>query len=200
MGACCSQYENDMKRTAQKYLDQIEDLYSGCEGINSYDIFSQKHFFYEAELPGQVNWKDTVPFIPPITKGKVIKVYDGDTITIACRLPFEGTNEDPIYRFNVRLLGINCPEMKGKNREEKNAAIFVQQTLENLILHKYVELKNISLEKYGRLLANVEYRDSRKTINLSRWLVVNRYATPYDGGTKKVPKHWKKYMRTGNFN
>ena len=99
MGACCSQYENDMKRTAQKYLDQIEELYSGCEGINYYHIFLQKHFFNEAELPGQVNWKDTIPFIPPITKGKVIKVYDGDTITIACRLPFEATDGDPIYRL-----------------------------------------------------------------------------------------------------
>ena len=34
-----------------------------------------------------VTYEDTVPFIPPITSGKVVKVYDGDTLTIAGRLP-----------------------------------------------------------------------------------------------------------------
>ena len=38
-----------------------------------------------------VCYKDTIPFIPPITSGKVIKVYDGDTITIASKLAFEGS-------------------------------------------------------------------------------------------------------------
>ena len=27
-----------------------------------------------------VEYKHTVPFVPPVTSGKVIKVYDGDTI------------------------------------------------------------------------------------------------------------------------
>ena len=29
-----------------------------------------------------VEYKDTVPFVPPVTGGRVVKVYDGDTITI----------------------------------------------------------------------------------------------------------------------
>ena len=28
-------------------------------------------------------------FVPPITNGKVIKVYDGDTITIASKMPWK---------------------------------------------------------------------------------------------------------------
>ena len=28
-------------------------------------------------------WSDTLQFIPPVNTGQVIKVYDGDTITIA---------------------------------------------------------------------------------------------------------------------
>ena len=95
--------------------------------------------------------------------------------------------------------------MLSKKREEKNAAIFVQQTLENLILHKPVTLENISLEKYGRLLADVIFYDEEgalrqgqeKRINLSTWLLENNYAVEYDGGKKQVPKHWKQYMRTG---
>ena len=63
-----------------------------------------------------VTYKDTIPFIPPLTMGKVIKVYDGDTITIASKMPFENS---PYYRFSVRLKGIDCPEIRTKNMEEK---------------------------------------------------------------------------------
>ena len=60
----------------------------------------------------EVKWKDTVPFTLPLKNGYVIKVYDGDTITIANRLPL--INDDTIYRFSVRLNGIDTPEIKGK--------------------------------------------------------------------------------------
>ena len=51
-----------------------------------------------------LGWKDTKPFIVPLNDGHVIKVYDGDTITVANRLPLE--NCDDIFRFSVRLNGI----------------------------------------------------------------------------------------------
>ena len=35
-----------------------------------------------------IDVKDTMPFIPPIEKGIVVKVYDGDTITIVSKLPY----------------------------------------------------------------------------------------------------------------
>ena len=39
-----------------------------------------------SEVP---TWKNTKPFVPPLKEGIVIKVYDGDTITIASKLPFK---------------------------------------------------------------------------------------------------------------
>lgn len=63
-----------------------------------------------------VEWKDAIAFVPPVKEGRVIKVYDGDTITIAASLPIPDT---PLYRFSVRLRGIDAPEMKGKNEDEK---------------------------------------------------------------------------------
>ena len=41
-----------------------------------------------------IKWADTVEFTFPIQGGRVIKVYDGDTITIASKLPF---NDSPLY-------------------------------------------------------------------------------------------------------
>ena len=61
-----------------------------------------------------IKWEDTIPFTFPISRGQVIKVYDGDTITIASKLPFESY---PLYRLSVRLNGIDTPEIKGKTHE-----------------------------------------------------------------------------------
>jgi endonuclease YncB( thermonuclease family) len=124
-----------------------------------------------------------VPFVPPVTCGKVIKVYDGDTITIASRLPF---TDSPIYKFPVRLLGIDCPEIKGSTETEKNLAKSARDALSSRINGKMVILKNVSTEKYGRLLADV-YIDGA---NMNQWMLDNNYAVKYDGGTKSRPDNW----------
>lgn len=33
----------------------------------------------EKENPLTITWETTIPFVPPISEGIVIKVYDGDT-------------------------------------------------------------------------------------------------------------------------
>jgi endonuclease YncB( thermonuclease family) len=130
-----------------------------------------------------INYKDTVPFVPPIHYGKVIKVYDGDTITIASVLP---NTTSPIYRFSVRLNGIDTPEINGKTSTEKEFARFVRDALYEKIYGKFVELRNVGNEKYGRILAHV-YLEGE---NINQWLIDSNYAVPYDGGTKSIPESW----------
>lgn len=139
-----------------------------------------------------IKWEDTVPFTFPIHGGRVIKVYDADTITIASKLPYD---DSPMYRLSVRLNGIDTPEIKGKNisDEEKNAAIIARDFVTNLTLNKFVKLENVHSEKYGRILADV-YIDN---IHLNDLLLKERYAVPYGGGTKKKPVSWLKYRMTG---
>jgi endonuclease YncB( thermonuclease family) len=139
-----------------------------------------------------VKYEDTIEFTFPITEGKVIKVYDADTITIASTLPYK---ESPIYRLSVRLNGIDAPEIKGKDvsEEEKVAAQLARDYVSNLILNKYVRLENIQSEKYGRILADVFIDD----IHLNELLIKERYAVKYDGGHKIKPCSWLKYKETG---
>ena len=54
--------------------------------------------------------------------------------------------------------------------------------LKDLILNKYVNLSDTSLEKYGRLLASVSYQGR----DLSRMMLDRGHAVAYDGGTKKA--------------
>jgi endonuclease YncB( thermonuclease family) len=138
----------------------------------------------------KIEWKDTVPFIPPIEKGMVIKVYDGDTITIASKLPYF---DSLLYRFSVRLNGIDCPEIKGKDEIEKKCAQIAKQELTNLIMHKVVTLKNVGTEKYGRILADVYLDD----LHLNKYMLDKRLAVKYDGGTKISPSNWMNYYETG---
>jgi len=125
------------------------------------------------------DWGSAIPFVPPITNGYVIKVYDGDTITLATRLPFDSS---PLYKFSVRLNGIDTPEIKTKNPEEKAKAQNCKSALSTLCLNKMVTLENVSLEKYGRVLADVYCGG----IHLNQYMVDNGYAVRYDGGHKKT--------------
>ncbi len=130
-----------------------------------------------------VKYEDTISFLVPVKYGKVIKVYDGDTITIASYLPIPNSQ---LYRFSVRLTGIDTPEIKGKTKAEKDLAIAAKNALSELVLGKVVELRNISNEKYGRILADVYI----ETIHVNEWMIENNHAVRYDGGTKERPPEW----------
>ena len=130
-----------------------------------------------------VVYENTVSFVPPINVGKVIRVYDGDTFTMISKLPHTA---GPIYRFSVRMKGIDSPEIKGKTTNEKELAKKSRDALSKLILGKIVILKNVSTEKYGRILADVYIGD----LCINEWMVENNFAVKYDGGTKERPDDW----------
>ncbi len=144
----------------------------------------------EEEEEMNIDYKDTIPFVPPIQHGIVIKVYDGDTITIAAKLPYP---ESPLYRFSVRLNGIDCPEIKGKDSVEKECAQIAKAEVTKLTLNKTVTLKNVGTEKYGRILADVYVGD----LHLNEHLIEKRLAVKYDGGTKISPRNWMNYYCKG---
>lgn len=151
------------------------------------------NFLSESNLElHNANYRNTIKFIPNIKIGKVIKVYDGDTITIAAKI----CKCSNVYRFNIRLMEIDTPELRTSNENEKKAARFVQRRLEDLIMNKIVETKIIGTDKYGRLLGFVYVRlEDGVQINISRWLLDNRYGVFYDGGKKKTPEDWIDYMK-----
>jgi micrococcal nuclease len=181
----------DIKEPDYKNLDEI------CVKITS-DEQSQKSITLldtsvstdELLLDKDIVWKDTIEFVPPVEKGIVIKVYDGDTITIASKLPYISS---PLYRFSVRLNGIDCPEIKSKDENEKQCAQIAKKEMSDLILNKIVTLKNVQTEKYGRILADVYIGD----LHLNNHMIEKRLAISYDGGTKINPSNWMNYYCKG---
>ena len=57
-----------------------------------------------------VEYSSCTPFVVNITTGRVVKVYDGDTITVATNVINDNVS-DTFYRFSVRIRGIDCPEI-----------------------------------------------------------------------------------------
>lgn len=139
-----------------------------------------------SKISKDIKYKDCVPFVPPIKTGRVVKVYDGDTITVACKIP--GLKNSPVYRFSVRLAGIDAPEMVTKNEEEKEMAKKARDCLSKEIMDKDVVLKHVKTEKYGRVLCDV-YLDN---LHINEWMLEKRFAVKYNGKAKSVVD-WKKY-------
>lgn len=145
----------------------------------------------EASKP--LPWKDIPEFVPPITQGVVIKVYDGDTIWVASELTFideDGHPHTEIYKFNIRPRGFDTPEIRTRDEDEKQIAYKARDFLRSKIMNQMVYLKNLEPEaKWGRILADVYWSDR----NLADVMVGARLAVPYNGGTKYVPQSWIKY-------
>jgi micrococcal nuclease len=105
-----------------------------------------------------------------------IKNHDGDTITVS--IPdWPSVIGDKI---EVRVLGVDTPEILGKCADEKLKAGIAKEFTANFIKDKQVLLKNIQRDKYFRILANVYVGES----SLSSELLKNGLARPYFGDTK----------------
>jgi len=113
--------------------------------------------------------------------GKVVDVYDGDTVKIV--FPLSEKEPERLYRWNCRLINVDTPEIRTKNLKEKAYAKVVRDKLREKILNKLVYVKCLDFDKYGRLL--VEIFDNEKCEEcINNWLILNEYAKKYDGGTK----------------
>ena len=148
----------------------LKRIFCGCS-------FGSPETSYNSALNPVKPTSKSIPFVPPITEGQVINVYDGDTITIVSKLPYDAS---PLYRFSVRLAGIDCAEIKGKTEYERELAQEAKLALQKLILNKVIALKNLKTEKYGRILADVYLGD----LHVNQWLLDNKYAVQYSGGKK----------------
>ena len=118
---------------------------------------------------------------------KINRVVDGDTIDVTIDLGF-----DLYKKERVRVAGVDTPEKRTRNLEEKalgiDATAWLKQKLEETIkgdeeLLIRTELKG-GVGKYGRLLGWLYVGDS--DISLNEQMITEGYAHAYDGGTKNM--------------
>tara|TARA_R100000234_G_scaffold18244_1_gene10153 strand:+ start:263 stop:685 length:423 start_codon:yes stop_codon:yes gene_type:complete len=112
---------------------------------------------------------------------KVERVVDGDTVDVTLDLGF-----DILYKSRVRLYGIDTPESRTRNLDEKARGKLAKSFLEDAINNgkKVViqtKLKD-SRGKFGRVLGDIVVDG----ININQSMVDNFHAAAYFGQSKQA--------------
>ena len=117
---------------------------------------------------------------------KINRVVDGDTIDVTIDLGF-----DLYKKERVRVAGVDTPEKRTRNLEEKELGIdatnWLKEKLDSTIagddeLTVRTELDG-GVGKYGRLLGWLYIGDGE--LSLNEEMITQGYAWEYDGGTKQ---------------
>ena len=132
--------------------------------------------------------------VPPSRKScynfrvtEIVKVLDGDTIDVLIDLGF-----DLFKKERVRIAGVDTPEKRTRNLEEKalgiDATNWLKDKLESTLsgddeLSIRTELVG-GVGKYGRLLGWLYVGED--TVSLNELMITEGYAHAYDGGTKDM--------------
>ena len=119
----------------------------------------------------------------------VERVVDGDTIDVIIDLGFKTWK-----KVRVRMEGINTPESRTRDLEEKKRGLAAKDRLvEILELNNNKCVLHVSgVGKFGRAIANVfvtslspTHDDSSLTlINVNQQLITEGHAVSYDGGKR----------------
>lgn len=128
----------------------------------------------------KLTYATTKDYIPNFKLAKVIKVYDGDTVTLGAELHGE------CYRFAARMLKYNSAELRSKDPAEKKKAQEARAALAGLVDGKLCRVEVIpKKEKWGRLLVILYVIDvTGKEIEVNQWMLTHKHGVPYEGGTK----------------
>ncbi len=122
---------------------------------------------------------------------KLIRVVDGDTVWAHVDLGF-----DIWKKVNVRLHGIDAPETRTRDLEEKKQGLKTKERLIELLEESNNEFVIVSKEvdKYGRALGELytKYHDVHVSenetrpisISLNQVLINEGLADPYNGGKR----------------
>ena len=92
---------------------------------------------------------------------RILRVIDGDTIDVVADLGFLID-----HKVRVRLSGIDCPETRTRNVEEKDRGLQAKAFVENLLGmkdEKYT-LESYGIERYGRIIGDIliEYDEGKR--------------------------------------
>jgi micrococcal nuclease len=117
-------------------------------------------------------------------KCKIIKIIDGDTVDIDLDLGFKII----LANQRVRMAGVDTPESRTKNLEEKvRGQLSKKKLAEKLPVGSWqiieTQKSGNNDDKFGRILGVFILEDGTR---VNDWLIQNNYAVPYTGENKDV--------------
>ena len=137
-------------------------------------------------------------------KCEIVKIVDGDTIDVNIDLGF-GTW---IHNERIRLYGIDTPESRTRDLEEKKAGLYAKKcvegflpvgTTQTLITHKDKS------GKFGRILGDFQIYDGEEDRNMGivEYMIKHNIGVEYTGQSKQqIEEHHlqnRKYLKAQGF-
>ena len=114
-------------------------------------------------------------------KAQVLKIVDGDTIDVDVELGFDVV----LSNQRVRLYGIDTPESRTRNLEEKFRGLLSKSHLqEKCPKGSKILLESRDRGKFGRILGILYHLDN-KEIRKNDRMIEEGFAVPYSGGNKE---------------
>ena len=117
-------------------------------------------------------------------KADVVKIIDGDTIDVNIHLGFNVI----LYKQRIRLMGIDTPESRTRNLEEKARGLLSKQyVVDRCPVGSNIMIESLDRGKFGRILGNIwatgtEDVTADNTINKN--MIKDGFAVEYYGGNK----------------
>jgi len=113
-------------------------------------------------------------------KVDVTRVVDGDTVDVDIDLGFGMTYK----KQRVRMMGIDTPESRTRDLEEKFYGKQSKYFLEGLLKDKDIELVSHDKGKFGRILGELFLEGEPLSVN--QMMIQNYHAVPYYGSSKDL--------------
>ena len=125
-------------------------------------------------------------------KCTVTKIIDGDTIDVDIHLGFDVV----LTKQRIRLMGIDTPESRTRNLEEKARGLISKQyMIDKCPVGSKITLKSLDRGKFGRILGEIWEADVDSTTvePLNKRMITDGFAVEYYGGSKDEleAKHMK---------
>tara|TARA_R110000751_G_C13660231_1_gene469075 strand:- start:229 stop:591 length:363 start_codon:yes stop_codon:yes gene_type:complete len=116
-------------------------------------------------------------------KAKLDRVVDGDTLDAHIDLGFDIT-----VHKRIRLLGINTPESRTRDLEEKKRGLAAKEALLTMLTetnqNDYFILQSESVGKYGRVLGKLHIEVDNNECCINQQLIDDGHAVEYFGGKR----------------
>jgi len=117
-------------------------------------------------------------------KADVIKIIDGDTIDVNIHLGFNVI----LYKQRIRLMGIDTPESRTRNLEEKERGLLSKAYVENKCpVGSTIMIESLDRGKFGRILGNIwaaNEEDAHADNTINKKMILEGFAVEYFGGNK----------------
>ena len=108
------------------------------------------------------------------------RVIDGDTVDAMIDLGF-----DVHVKKRIRFMGINTPESRTRDLEEKARGLAAKDRVKELLEEcNCITLQSHGSGKYGRCLGELFIELNDETVNLNQLLISEGHAVEYFGGKR----------------